>query len=189
MILSITAKGQTGEHMIGLKTAFNLSSMSISNRSEIGQVNTKKNFSLVYTYYHDIWKAIPNAGFQAALSYEEQGYILNEQRYDYTLVKVPLTSQFHLDFWKMRLLINLGCFGGYRCKSVSGFADDDYRLDYGFLAGGGLGLHLKPFEIHLESNYHYSLSYMFDTKRYSQTDLVFTNPYQILLSVALYVHL
>lgn len=188
-LLTNMVSGQTKEHMLGVKSAFNLSSLYISNGNEIQPVKTSKNFSLVYTYYHDIWKDIPNAGFQAALSYEEQGYQLNGQRYDYTLVKMPLTSQFHIDFWKMRLLLNLGCFAGYRLKSVNGFAEDDYRFDYGFLAGGGLGFMLKPFEIHLETNYHHSLSYMFNTRRYSQTDLVYANPYQVLLSLALYVHL
>ncbi len=189
LLFPFPSSGQLKEHMIGFKGAFNISGINTNPKTETLTVRTKKNISVVYTYYHDLWKNIPNSGFQAAISYEEQGYMLGEQRYDYTLVKLPLVSQFHIDFWKMRLLLNLGCYGGYRLKSSENFAQDDYRIDYGFIAGGGIAFTFKPIELHFEGNYHHSFSHMYSPRRYSETSLVFSNPYQILLSAALYIHL
>jgi hypothetical protein len=189
MLTPFCAFAQLDEHMLGVKVSYNLSGINITPKAAVSSINTKNNFSLVYTYYHDLWKGMPYSGFQAALSYEEQGFMLDGERYDYTLVKLPLVSQFHIDFWKMRLLVNLGGYAGYRLKSSSGFGEDDYRIDYGFLAGTGLAFALKPMELHIEGNYHHSFSNLYNPKRDSDTDLVFTNPYQILLSVAIYIHL
>jgi hypothetical protein len=48
---------------------------------------------------------------------------------------------------------------------------------------------LKPFEVHLEGNYNYSLSYLHDPKKYSETDYLFTYPHQLIFSLTLNIHL
>jgi len=182
--------GQLREHLIGIKAAYNISGVDFNpiNNGAIN-INTNKNYSLVYTYYHDLWKTMPYFGFQAAFSYQEQGYKIDDQETRLTVYEIPFVSQFHIDFWKMRLLINLGGFMGYRIASTTEFESTDIRIDYGFLGGAGLAFVFKPVELHIEANYQYSLSYLYDPKKFSETDLQFTYPHQLLFSVALYLHL
>ncbi len=181
--------GQLKQHLIGVKTAYNISGVDFNPTMERSGITTNKNFAIEYIYYHDLWKTMPYFGFLASLSYQEQGYKIGEEETRMTAYEVPIVSQFHIDFWKMRVLFNAGGFMGYRVKSSSGFESDDRRLDYGFIAGAGLALVFKPVELHIEGNYQYSLSYLYSPKKYSETVLQFSYPHQLLLSVGLYFHL
>ncbi len=191
--LIISLNAQKREHLIGVRTSYNISGLDSRPDIKATSINTFPNYSLVYTYYHDLWKTINLFGFQVALSKNEQGFVIDETTTKYEVIKMPFVSQFHFDFWKMRLLINAGGFGGYRLKKtvneISGFDEHDYRADYGFIGGAGLAFILKPFELHLEGNYHYSLSYLHSPKKFSETDHFFTYPHQLLLSVTLNFHL
>lgn len=184
---------QKREHLVGVRAGYNISSMD--TRPDLGAkgITTYQNFSLIYTLYHDLWGTINLFGFQAGISKSEQGYKLGEDIYRYDVITIPLISQFHFDFWKMRLLINAGGFTGYRINKInadgSGFDEFDNRFDSGFIAGGGLAFILKPFEIHLEGNYNYSLSYLHNPKKYSETDYLFTYPHQLIFSLTLNFHL
>jgi len=190
LVFSITSlNGQMKEHLIGIKAAYNLSGVDFKPTMNEVNITTYKNYSLVYLYYHDLWKTMPYFGFQASFSYQEQGYRIDDIETRLTCYEVPLVSQFHIDFWKMRFLINLGGFMGYRMASTKEFDSSDIRLDYGFIAGGGLAFVFKPVELHLEANYQYSLSYLYNPRKYSDTDLQFSYPHQLLLSLALYLHL
>lgn len=189
-VFSITSlHGQMREHLIGFKAAYNISGVDFKPTKNEVSITTYKNYSLVYLYYHDLWKTMPYFGFQASFSYQEQGYSIDDTETRLTCYEVPLVSQFHIDFWKMRFLINLGGFLGYRMASTREFDSSDIRLDYGFIAGGGLAFVFKPIELHLEANYQYSLSYLYNPKKFSDTDLQFSYPHQLLLSLALYLHL
>ncbi|HCT93962.1 MAG: hypothetical protein A2X19_04790 [Bacteroidetes bacterium GWE2_39_28] len=188
-----TVDAQQREHLIGVRAAYNIS--GLDSRPDISpeSIKTYGNYSVVYTFYHDLWKTINLFGFQAAISKSEQGFTVGDITTRYEVVTIPLVSQFHFDFWKMRLLLNAGGFGGYRYKKSvsdgSGFGEHDYKADYGFIAGGGLAFVLKPFELHLEGNYHYSLSYLHSPKKFSETEHFFTYPKQLLISATLYFHL
>ncbi|OFY45068.1 MAG: hypothetical protein A2X18_14120 [Bacteroidetes bacterium GWF2_40_14] len=181
--------GQMKEHLIGFKAAYNISGVDFKPTMNEVSVTTFKNYSLVYLYYHDLWKTMPYFGFQASFSYQEQAYRIDDTETRLTCYEIPLVSQFHIDFWKMRFLINLGGFMGYRMASNQAFDSSDLRLDYGFIAGGGLAFVFKPLELHLEGNYQYSLSYLYNPRKFSDTDLQFSYPHQLLLSLALYLHL
>jgi len=181
--------GQLKEHLIGVKAAYNISGVGFDpTRNEVN-ITTNKNYSLVYLYYHDLWKTMPYFGFQASFSYQEQGYKIDNEEIRLTVYELPLVSQFHIDFWKMRFLINVGGFMGYRMESTKGFESTDNRIDYGLTGGGGLAFVLKPVELHLEANYQYSLSYLYTPKKFSELNLQFTYPHQLLFSLALYFHL
>jgi len=184
---------QKREHLIGVRAGYSISGIDSRPTIETKSINSNQNFSILYTYYHDLWGNINLFGFQAGISKNSTGYKSGENIINYEVITIPLVSQFHIDFWKMRLLLNAGGFGGYRINKVdsegSGFDEYDYRYDYGFIAGGGLALKLKPFEVHLEGNYNYSLSYLFDPKKFSATDYLFTYPHSLIFSLTLYVHL
>jgi len=181
--------GQLKQHLIGIKTAYNISGVNFNPTKDEANITTNKNYSIEYIYYHDLWKTMPYFGFLASISYQEQGYKIDEEETKLTVYELPIVSQFHIDFWKMRLLINAGGFMGYRMKSSTGFESKDTRIDYGFIGGGGLAFVFKPVELHLEANYQYSLSYLYSPKKFSETDLQFSYPHQLLISVGLYFHL
>ncbi len=193
-MFTLTLTGQKREHLIGIRAAYNISGMDTRPDINSSSIKTYNNYSLVYTFYHDLWDMIHNFGFQAGISRLEQGYFLNEQTVRYEVITVPLVSQFHLDFWRMRLLLNAGGFGGYRLNKIDfdgteGFDQHDIRYDYGFIAGAGVAFIFKPFELHLEGNYQYSLSYYHKPQKYSNIDYLFTYPHQLLFSVTLNFHI
>lgn len=173
-------------HLLGVKAGVNLSGVSFYPKQESATILTKKNFSFSYIYYHSLWKSMPYFGFQTELSMQEQGYILNGERITSKTIEIPFVSKFHIDFWKMRFLINAGGFAGYRKTKSDGFAESDYRYDAGFIGGAGFAFVFDPFEVHLEGNYHYSLTYLYDPQRESQTRVSFAHPNQLLISLGLY---
>ena len=64
-----------------------------------------------------------------------------------------MVSQFKIDFSRFRLLVNAGGYYGYRLSTEreSGWDRYDLRHDYGILAGAGLAVVFKPFEIQIEA--------------------------------------
>jgi len=190
VLVSNIVSAQMREHMVGFKAAYNISGVDFTpEQLEVKDIKTMSNYSLVYTFYHDLWKTMPYFGFQLGLSSQEQGYSIGGVEKRMTVWEVPFVSQFHIDYWHLRLLVNLGGFAGYRKDKTGGFEDTDYRIDYGFIAGGGLAFVLKPFELHIEGNYQYSLSSLYNAKRVSTTELEYAYPRQLLFSAALYIHL
>lgn len=186
-------EGQTKQHLIGVRAGYNISGLATRPDFEHKTISTTQNFSLVYTYYHDLWGTIKIFGFQAGISKQSQGYLSKDGVNTYESISIPLVSQFHFDFWKMRILLNAGCFGGYRYSKNnfdgSGFDEFDNKIDLGFIAGGGLAFIFKPIEIHLESNYQYSLAYLHDPKKFSTTDYLYANPNQLIFSITLNIQL
>lgn len=186
-------KGQTKQHLIGIRAGYNISGLDTRPDLEHETISTTQNYSLVYTYYHDLWGTIKFFGIQTGISKQSQGYLSKDGVNTYEVISIPLVSQFHFDFWKMRILLNAGCFGGYRYSKNnfdnSSFDEYDNKIDIGFTAGGGLAFILKPIEIHLEGNYQYSLTYLQDPKKYSTTDYLFTYPKQLIFSLTLNIQL
>lgn len=180
-------------HMLGVKGGYNISGVGTRPDLEYKSVTTLQNYSLLYTYYHSLWGTINIFGLQTGISKQLQGYSDKEGANYYETITIPMVSQFHFDFWRMRLLINAGCFGGIRqnFEKSDGTGSDQYdsKIDLGFIAGGGLAFVLKPFELHLEGNYNYSLSYLHDPKKYGNNTQLFTYPNQLIFSLALHLHL
>lgn len=186
-------QGQSKQHLLGIKAGYNISGLisppNLNNKS----ISTYQNFSLMYTYYHDLWGMINIFGFQTGISKLSQGYLSPDGINTYEVISIPLVSQFHFDFWRMRLLLNAGCFGGYRYSKKnfdgSGFDEFDNKIDLGFIAGGGLAFIMKPIELHLEANYHHSLTYLHDPAKFSNTNYLYTNPNQLIFSITLNIQL
>lgn len=177
-------------HMIGVKGAYNISGVNFNPIVEDATaITTIKNYSFSYIYFHNLWNSMPYFGFQTELYFQEQGYKLGDERIVTKTIEVPFTSKFHIDFWKMRLLLNAGAFVGYRTSKSNGFEATDYHYDYGFLGGGGIAFIFKPFEIHFETNYHQSFAYLYDPAKVSDTKRYYSHPSQLLMSVAVYFQL
>jgi hypothetical protein len=193
LALSGEIKAQNKLHMAGVSYGYNISGVYFDPPLEHRSVKTFRNFSLLYTYYHDIWGSSPYFGLQTGLSLMETGYEVGGERLVSQMYRVPLVSQFHIDFWKMRLLLNLGAYGGYRGKRIEPnslpYEDGDNRLEFGIIGGGGLAFVLKPFELHLEANYNYSLTYLNDPRKGGATRPQYSYPNHLILSASLFFHI
>jgi hypothetical protein len=202
IFFAIQLNAQNREHMAGVKWGYNLSNVSFTPEVAHEGIRTLRNYSVLYTYYHDIWQKSPYFGFQTGLSLNETGYRMANSQYTTDLYSIPLVSQFHVNFWKMRVLINLGAYGGYRTNLMltdysssepvpvkMEFDEEDYRLEFGFIAGGGLAFVLRPFELHLEANYNYSLTHLSDPRKGGATRPVYSYPNNLIFSAAIYFHL
>lgn len=197
------------QHLIGVRSGFNMSGIDFQRNDKPKNIPTFLNFSLLYTYYHPMWELFPYFGLQTGVSYTEQGFALpgmHSELYDttrYKVLTIPVVSQFHIDFWKMRLLVNLGAFGGYRMSAKESYYTQsgtrihqkylfdcyDIRLDYGIVGGGGLALKMKTFELHFECNYQYSLSMLYNPKKLSNLYYIYIYPHQLTFSLALHYQL
>jgi len=86
-----TVNAQQREHLIGVRAAYNIS--GLDSRPDISAVSVKTygNYSVVYTYYHDLWKTINLFGFQAAISKSEQGFTVGEVTTRYEVLTIPFS--------------------------------------------------------------------------------------------------
>ena len=197
------------QHLIGVRSGYNISGIDFKRNDTPKSINTFVNFSLLYIYYHPMWQQFPYFGLQTGISYSETGFSmpgLHDELYDitkYQVLTIPVVSQFHIDFWKMRILVNLGAFGGYRLSAnQTSYTSDgkrikkdlvfdcyDTRPDFGFIGGGGLAVKINSFELHLECNYNYSLSMLYNPKINSNTYPIYVYPHQLIFSMAFYYRL
>ena len=202
LLFSLSLKGQNREHLVGVRWGYNISNVTFDPAKEHTAIKSTKNYSVLYTYYHDIWGASPYFGFQTGLSFWQTGYKSGNIEEQTDLISLPLVSQFHLDFWKLRVLLNLGGYGGYRLNKtvydlsgtgdaagVTGFDDLDNRIEFGIIAGGGFAVVLKPVELQFEANYNYSLSYLYNPRKLNETVPQYTYPNQLIFSVSLMYHI
>jgi len=215
IILSLCcAFSAKAQHLVGLRGGYALSGLDVQFSNTEKNTGTPINFSLLYTYYHSMWGLSHFFGIQTGINYAEQGFVETYPAYPdyqeitrYRVVEVPLISQFHIDFWKMRLLLNVGAFAGYRLSANFQKAENplnpfenitkkslifdcyDRRADFGFIGGGGLAFKMTPFEIQLECNYQYSLSALYNPKKDSNLYYVYSYPHQLIFSMALFFQL
>jgi hypothetical protein len=180
-------------HMLGVRYGYSFCTVSSSPTVGEEYLFCPMNFSLLYTYYHALWNQLFNFGVQFGVKYGEEGYASKYEQWGerYKIIEVPLVSQFKIDFSRFRFLVNAGGYYGYRLSTAreSGWDRYDLRHDYGILAGAGLAVVFKPFEIQIEGNYKYSLCSIYHTNKFSDEYWMLCYPRNIMLSVGLFVHL
>ena len=174
------------------------------------------NFGVTYTLYGKMFGYMPYFGIQAGLFYGKEGYEFEyneEKEYTYKIegaekavfdvLEIPVLSHFHVDFWHMKIIAQLGCFVGYRMgierfAGVTGNVTDevahsfmpyDVRFDYGIKGGLGFGLVFDPIEIHIQAMYKHSLSSIYDPDYYSQYYYRFAYPTNIIISAGVHFQL
>lgn len=197
------AQNNANEHLIGIKYGYSLSGVIFDPPTLGGKfASAPVNISLLYTYYHSMWGQMPYFGIQTGLKYGQEAVKLELEKENeddkpkyrterYTTLELPMISQFRLNFWKMRFLVNLGCYGGYRLTidREGGFDKYDKRIDYGLIGGAGIALVFKPVEIHLEGNYKYGFGDYYAKNKYSEDRWTYSNASTIMISLGFYIHL
>lgn len=202
--------------MIGFQYGVSLSQMSWNPRQKQEMLFIPVNFGVTYTKYGKMFGYMPYFGIQVGLFYAREGYRFKyneETEYTYKIqgaesavmevVELPVLSHLHIDFWKAKIIAQVGFFGGYRLSihrfpGITGkvkpeiensFLDTDRRWDYGIKAGLGFGLVFDPFEIHIQAMYKHSWSSIYQPDHYSQYYYRFAYPSNIIISAGLHFHL
>jgi hypothetical protein len=180
-------------HMIGAGYGINFSGVTSSPKLGQERIWTFNNVGIYYTYYHALWDHLFNFGIVVGAKHGYEGFTSSYEGFGatYEVLEIPLISQFKIDFSRLRLLINVGTYYGYRLSTdkEGGFDQYDQRYDYGVIGGVGLAIVFKPLELHIEGNYKYSFASLYQTNKYSDIYWMFTYPQNIMISASLHVHL
>lgn len=198
--------------MIGFQYGVGISQVSWNPSMQQKFRFTPYNFGFLWTRYGKMFGYMPYFGIQAGVFFGQEGYQFEEDDEGYTpsvegatgaimnVVEVPVMAHCHFDFWKMKLMVNLGIFGGYRL-SISRFGDavpesirnsfleTDRRLDYGIKGGAGFAFVFDPVEIHFTAMYKHSLGTLYEPDYYSQYYYRYAYPTNFIFSVGVHFQL
>ena len=231
-VFALTAQAQTNEAldtinirkelklndyaMFGVQYGAGLSQVTWNPRQKQDFVFIPYNIGVTFTKYGKMFGYMPYFGFQAGVFLTQEGYQFEyneENKYTYKIegaekaimdvVEVPVLAHLHMDFWRMKIIAEIGCYAGYRLSiqrfpgqtgNVSpevefSFLDTDNRFDYGLKGGVGLGLVFDPFEIHLKAHYKHSFSSLYQPDYYNEYYYRFAYPSNIIISAGLHFHL
>lgn len=205
--------------MVGVQYGVGLSQVMWNPKYKQEMIMMPVNFGVTYTRYGKMFGYMPFFGFQIGLFYGQEGYKFkyNEES-DYTVtiqgadkavfdvIEMPVLSHLHFDFWKMKVIANIGFYAGYRLKvqrfpyggefknpdyaaTEHTFLETDRRWDYGIKGGLGFGLVFDPVEIHITAMYKHSLSSLYDPDYYSKYYYRYAYPSNIVISAGLHFQL
>ena len=205
--------------MIGLQYGAGLSQVMWNPKFKQEMIVMPINVGFTYTLYGKMFGYMPFFGFQVGVFYGKEGYqfkynedndytmtIQGADRAVYDIIEVPVLSHMHFDFWKMKIIANIGFYGGYRLKvqrfpfrgeflrpeyaaTEHSFLETDRRWDYGIKGGLGFGLVFDPIEIHVTAMYKHSLSSLYDPDYYSQYYYRYAYPSNIIISAGVHFQL
>ena len=198
--------------MIGIQYGIGLSQVMWNPTMQQGFLTVPYNIGIMYTRYGKMFGYMPYFGFQAGIVYTQEGYRFKEDDKGYTpdvegahqavmnVIEVPVMAHCHVDFWKMKIIANIGFFAGYRLSihrtgpSVApeiqdAFLATDRRFDYGIKGGAGFGFVFDPVEIHITAMYKYSMGTLYDPDYYSQYYYRYAYPSNIIISAGLHFQL
>lgn len=178
--------------MLGVQYGVNFASAMMNPTREFAMQLMPVEVGIVYTHYSKMFGYMPYFGFQGGLFYSQQAYsfsvdkdsgypsssLLGAYKVKMNVIELPVWAQMHVDFWKLKAMINIGVYAGYRLdinrtyhdgqcgpadvrrQYQNSFHKNENRFFYGVMGGGGLALMLDPIEIHLTAAYKYGLSYV-----------------------------
>ena len=202
--------------LLGVQYGIGLSQVIWNPSQKQDLVFIPYNFGITYTKYGKMFGYMPYFGFQVGLFYGREGYQFTynkESDYTYTvqgaekalmeIVELPVLVHMHIDFWKMKIMVNLGCFAGYRlniqrfpgktghvsAEVANSFLPTDNRFDFGIKGGVGFGFMFDPVEIHIEAMYKHSLSSLYQPDYASKYYYRFAYPSNIVISAGLHFQL
>ena len=203
--------------MIGVQYGMSMSQVMWNPSMRQKSLFFPYNFGIFYTRYGKMFGYMPYFGFQAGIVYAKEGYSFKQDKDTevwpdlggpYTgvrqavmdVLEIPVLAHLHVDFWKMKLLVNIGFFAGYRFNIErtgegvrpdisNGFIDTDKRFDYGIKGGGGFAFIFDPVEIHFTAMYKYSMGTLHQPDYYSNYYYRYSYPSNIIFSVGVHFQL
>jgi len=170
------------------------------------------NFGVTYTRYGKMFGFMPWFGFQAGVYYGTDGYrfkhdketdepVYTESKADKALISTidgTMNAHAHFDFWKLKLIVNVGYYLGYRLDInrylnneviSTSFEEYDRRFDYGVKGGVGFGIVLDPIEFHVTAMYKQSFQNLFEPNYKSDIYYRYAYPYGVTINAGIHVQL
>ena len=218
--MQIKKKGFINDYsMIGIQYGAGLSQVMWNPTQKQEMVFMPYNVGIMYTRYGKMFGYMPYFGFQVGLFYGQEGYRFkknDETDYTYTIqgadkavfdvIELPFLSHMHIDFWKMKVMADIGFYVGYRLKihrfpyngeyknesyaaMQDSFLETDRRWDYGIKAGVGFGFIFDPIEIHLKAAYKHAFSSLYNPDYNSQYYYRYAYPSNIIISAGVHFQL
>ncbi|MCM1178341.1 MAG: PorT family protein [Clostridium sp.] len=190
--------------LIGVHYGVGLNQVTWNPPRKQGMQFVPVNFGVTWTRYGKMFGYMPYFGIQAGLFYAKEGYQLDEGYNEagarnalMDVVEVPVLAHCHFDFWKMKLMVNIGFYGAYRLsisrwggnvhESIKhDFLATDRRFDYGIKGGAGFGFVFDPVEIHFNAMYKYGFGSLFQPNYESEYYYRFANVSNFIFSVSLH---
>ncbi|MDD6364144.1 MAG: porin family protein [Bacteroidales bacterium] len=198
--------------MLGVQYGAGLSSAMFNPSRSMKMRISPVNFGVMYTRYGKMFQYMPYFGLQIGAFYETEGYGFKKDKEtgepSYTqfnadgatfhTVDLSALAHCHIDFWKMKLIVNLGYYVGYRLDitryrdgEIIGREFNEYekRFDYGLKGGVGFGFVFDPVEFHLQATYKHSFNALFSPDYASPYYYRYAYPFNIVISAGLHFQL
>ena len=198
--------------MIGISYGGALNMVNFNPTRKNATFFTPHQFGITFTNYQKMFHYMPYFGIQVGLYYGQDGYQFKPDSdgksyhvdgatsaiYDY--IEVPALAHLHIDVWKIKMMVNLGLYGGYRLKVhregpqvpedyVNAFYDYENRVDYGFKGGLGIGFMFDPVEFHINATLRHSLSSLYEPDYASEYYYKIAYPMSVALTFGVHIHL
>lgn len=172
--------------LLGVHYGVGLNEISWTPSMEQKMLFTPVNVGVSWTRYGKMFGYMPYFGIQIGALYTKEGYRLEEgykvqgaSTAIMQIIEMPVLAHMHYDFWKMKLMVNIGFYGAYRLSIQRigdavrdeyeyNFTETDYRWDYGIKGGAGFGFVFDPVEIHFNAWYKYGFGSLYKPNYYSE---------------------
>ena len=117
--------------MLGLQYGVGLSQVMWNPSMRQTFLFVPYNIGIMYTRYGKMFGYMPYFGFQAGIIYTQEGYKFESDDDGYTpdvegayqavmdVIEIPFMAHCHFDFWKMKVIADIGFFGGYRLTAAA----------------------------------------------------------------------
>ena len=172
--------------LLGVHYGVGLNQMNWTPSMEQKMLFTPVNVGISWTRYGKMFGYMPYFGIQIGALYTKEGYRLKEGYKVHgastavmQIIEMPVLAHIHYDFWKMKLMVNIGFYAAYRLSIQRigdavrdeyeyNFTETDYRWDYGIKGGAGFGFIFDPVEIHFNAWYKYGFGSLYKPNYYSE---------------------
>ncbi len=187
--------------MLGVQYGVNMATGMMNPTKDFKMNILPVDVGILYTRYCKMFGYMPYFGFQGGVFFTQQAWefstdedtemptynLLGAYKAKMNVIEVPIAAHMHVDFWKMKLIVNIGVYGGYRLDIHRGYNDvqckpsderrqyadsfhfNERRFVYGIQGTGGIGFIFDPIEIHITASYKYDLSYIYKPNISSRT--------------------
>ncbi len=170
--------------------------------------------SITYTKYCKMFGSIPLFGVVLGLATGDEGFSFKPDletgepgglvdgatRARIKVVEIPAMAQIHMDVEPVKVMINVGVYGGWRqsiTREGPGVTDEfknnfksyENRWDYGLQGGGGIAIMLDPIEIHFNCLARWSWNSLYQPDYASKYYYNYAYPLDIMATVGIHFQL
>ena len=196
--------------MIGFEAGVSFSRMQFNPPYTQGWRFTPEYYELTFTRYGKLFGYMPYFGLKFGVTYGHEGYkmVMNEEtgyiarisgaeECVYDIAEIQTMAHFHYDIGHLKLMADVGPYGGKRLKVERigeyvdeeirySFLDTDKRFDYGLKGGVGFALVFDPVEFHVNAKVRYSWSNLYAPDYRSQYYYSFAYPLDAIVTAGLH---